>query len=379
MRKKTTETVTAEQDFRARCAAYLAERWHSAIEQHESALAESSTPLQNRPDLIDLIHDCLTSKSKSYHYVLPTHLLAKCVNPSLDAHSIQVSYGGSGAFDARSLAHGVIVPFDQANFCVLGGAPEPYANNPLRIPAVTPAYASAQKQQNDWAKLIAVLDAVENAADPAFTAEVFDGVLLEIYRLLADVKVTYPTPNRISLDGTHDLVQQYLAEKSGGDRMEVLTTALFHTIGVRFKLFDEVRREKVNTADRPSGMSADIECRADGKTVLLVEVKDRSLTLVQLGAKLDRVRAAHISEILFIAQSGKESKETELIDARIAQEFTSGQNIYVTNFADFALGIFILLGEDGRVEFLRQVGLELDRGGSAIQHRRRWADLLRAA
>lgn len=342
-------------------------------------MAESSTPLQSRPDLIGLIHDCLTSKTKSYHYVLPTHLLAKCVNPSLDAHSIQVSYGGSGAFDARSLAHGVIVPFDQANFCVLGGAPEPYANNPLRIPGVTPAYASAQKQQNDWTKLISVLDAVENAADRTFTTEVFDGVLFEIYRLLADVKVTYPTPNRISLDGTHDLVQQYLAEKSGGDRMEVLTTALFQTIGVRFKLFDEVRREKVNTADRSSGMSADIECHTDGKTVLLVEVKDRSLTLVQLGAKLDRVRAAHISEILFIAQSGKESKETELIDARIAQEFISGQNIYVTNFADFALGIFILLGEDGRVEFLRQVGLELDRGGSAIQHRRRWADLLRTA
>lgn len=379
MPKKTTETAPAEQDFRARCAAYLAERWRNVIQQHESATIESPDPLRNRPDLIGLIHECLTSKSKSYHYVLPTHLLAKCVNPSLDAHSIQVSYGGSGAFDARSLAHGVIVPFDQANFCVLGGAPEPYANNPLRIPGVTAAYASAQKQQNDWAKLITVLDAVESAADPVFTAEVFDRVLFEIHKLLADVRVVYPTPNRVSLDETYSLVQQYLAEKSGGDRMEELTAALFQTIGVRFRLFDEVRREKVNAADRSSGMSADIECLTGGEVVLLIEVKDRSLTLVQLSAKLDRVRAAHISEILFIAQNGKEPKETELIDARIAQEFVSGQNIYVTNFADFTLGIFILLGEDGRVEFLRRVGLELDRGGSAIQHRRRWAELLRTA
>ena len=324
-----------------------------------------------------MIHDCLTSKSKSYHYVLPTHLLAKCVNPALDAHSIQISYGGDGAFDARSLAHQVIVPFDQGNFCVLGGAPEPYANNPLRIPGVTPAFAGAQKQQGDWAKLIAVLDAVEDAADQVFSATVFDQILFEIYGLLAEARVIYPTPNRISLDGTHEIVQKFLAEKSGGDRMEALATALFQTIGARFKLFDEVRREKVNSADRSSGMSADIECLANAEIVLLVEVKDRSLTLVQLGSKLDHVRAEHISEILFIAQGGKDPKDKEPINARIAQEFISGQNIYVSNFADFGLGIFILLGEDGRVEFLRQVGPELDRGGSSIQHRRRWAELLR--
>jgi len=378
MTERSTVTLSTEQDFRARCATYLAEHWQSVVERQESASTTMSDPLHDRLELIDLIRDCLTSKSKSYHYVLPTHLLAKCVNPALDAHSIQVSYGGSGAFDARSLAHGVIVPFDQANFCVLGGAPEPYANNPLRIPGVTAAYAGAQKQQGDWAKLIAVLDAVEAASDPVFTANVLDQVLLEVYRLLAGVKVVYPTPNRISLDGTCELVQKFLSEKSGGDRVEALATALFQTIGARFRLFDEVRREKVNAADRSSGMSADIECIADNEIVLLVEVKDRSLTLVQLSARLDRVRAEHISEILFIAQGGKESKEMEAIDARIAQEFVSGQNIYVTNFVDFSLSIFILLGEDGRAEFLRRVGPELDRGSSAIQHRRRWAELLRS-
>ena len=159
--------------------------------------------------------------------------------------------------------------------------------------------------------------------------------------------------------------------------MEALAAALFQTIGARFKLFDDVRREKVNTADRLSGMSADVECLAHGGIVLLVEVKDRSLTLVQLNAKPEHVRAEHISEILFLAQGSKEPKERDLIDARITQEFVSGQHVYVTNFADFALGIFILFGEDGRVDFLRRVGPELDRGGSAIQHKRRWAELLR--
>jgi len=239
------------------------------------------------------------------------------------------------------------------------------------------SYAAAQKQHGDWARLIQVLDEVEAVADPAFTASVFEQVLFETYKLLAGVKVSYPAPNRISLDGIHRLVQKYLEEKSGGDRMEALVAALFQTIGERFKLFDEVRREKVNVADQSSGMTADIECRANGEIVLLVEVKDRSLTLVQLSAKLDRARAEQISEILFIAQQGLDPAESELINTRIVQEFISGQNIYVANFADFALGIFILLGEDGRVIFVRRVGTELDRANSAIQHRRAWADLLR--
>lgn len=378
MPKITADSTSAEQDFRARCHAYLVARWESITSQY-GAEDPPPDPLRNRPELVALIRDALTSKSKSYHYVLPTHLLAKCVNPNLDAHAIQVSFGAAGAFDARSLAHAVVVPFDQANFCVLGGAPEPYANNPLRIPAVTPAYAGAQKQQGDWAKLVAIFDEVEAQANPSFTAQVFDEVLLEIYRLLARAKVTYPTPSRVSLQTTHDLVQAFLTERSGGDRIEVLAAALFQTIGERFHLFDDVRRAKVNAADRSSGMSADIECWAGGAVVLLVEVKDRALTLVQLSAKLDRARTEQITEILFIAQQGKEESEQSVIDARIVQEFASGQNVYVADFTAFALGIFILLGEEGRVDFLRRVGPELDRGASAIEHRRRWAALLREA
>jgi hypothetical protein len=52
---------------------------------------------------------------------------------------------------------------------------------------------------------------------------------------------------------------------------------------------------------------------------------------------------------------------------------------YVVNFADFALGILILFGEDGRVQFLSEVGSELDRVNARIEHRRAWANLLKQA
>jgi hypothetical protein len=360
------------------CTAYLNRQWQETVERFVTAAPdEPESPLGEDHPLIPLIRDCLRSSSVSYHYVLPTQLLAKCVDPSLVAHSLQVGFGVPGAFDARTIAHQVVVPFDQNNYRVLGGSPEPYVNNPLRVPAVATEYRSAQKAKADWDKLVAVLDAVEDERSDLFTQRVFAQVLHEIYRLLATVRVTYPTPNRVSLDQTYFVMQQYLATKSGGDRMEAVSAALFQTIGERFGLFDQVRRQRVNATDSSAGMSADIECCLDGEVVLLVEIKDRMLTLIQLDSKLDAARAAHISEILFIAEQGEEANDKPGIAARIASEYASGQNIYVTNFTDFSLGILILFGEAGRVRFLRAVGDELDRVGSRIEHRKAWAELLK--
>lgn len=374
MAKKTRE----DQGIVYSCNLYLHTRWQEIVLSFEQASPDEPVdPLGEGHDLISLIRDCLRSTSLTYHYVLPTQLLAKAVNQALDAHALQAAYPGAGAFDARTIAHDVIVPFDRENERVLGGSPEPYVNNPLRVPGITSEYRGQQKNKADWDKLVAVLDAVQSNPDHAFVRQVLDQVLFEIYRMLGNVAVVYPTPNRISLDQTNHLVQQYLSAKSGGERMEAVCTALFRVIGREFGVFDEVKRDKVNAPDAASGMSADIECWQGGRITLLAEVKDRELTLIQLDTKLDVARARQISEILFIAEQGKAVGGGGAIDARILSEFTSGQNVYVVRFADFALGILILLGEGGRVRFLREVGMELDRVNARIEHRRAWADLLR--
>ncbi len=319
----------------------------------------------------------LKSQIKSYHYVLPTQILSKCVDPSLDSHSLQASYDKPGAFDARTIAHKVVVPFDQAHHRVLGGSAEPYVNNPLRCPAVVANYRDQQKNKVDWDKLTALLDAVEQEDDPDFTRKVFDQIPAEIYRLLAGVQVMYPTPNRVSLSQTIELIRRFTEKKSGGDRIEAVCAALFRVIAGEFGLFDDVRRQKVNAADAASGMGADIECRLKDKIVLLVEVKDRFLTLTQLDVKLDVARARKISDILFLAEQGIAKAGRPDVDQRVHSEFASGQNVYVSNFLDFSTGILILFGEKGRVQFLSRVGEELDLANSAITHRQAWAQLLK--
>ena len=363
------------ENFIEYCNEYLTDQWEKLNEIAEKELNDFLGD-----EFIDLksdIVDCLTSSTKSYHYVLPTQLLSKAVEPTRDCRSIQVSYGKAGAFDARSIAHKVIVPFDKSNYNVLGGSTEPYVNNPLRCVSVTSDNEARQKNKNDWKKLVKILGKVEQEDRLDFTRAVFNQVLLEIYRLLADVKVIYPTPGRISQEKTLDLLKAFIGEGSGGDREEVVTTALFREIATGFGLFDEIRRGKVNAPDCSSGMAADIECYSQNQIALMVEVKDKILTMAELESKLETARAGKIKEILFVAEKGVEESKENKIAQRIKSEFNSGQNIYITKLLKFVHSILILLGEQGRISFIRRIGSELDKGNSSILHRKAWANLLR--
>ena len=336
-----------------------------AIEEDDSGLLES-------------IKRSVNSNTKTYRYVLPTQLLAKIADPTLDCRSLQAGADRTGSFDARTIAHKVIVPFDQSNDRVLGGSPEPYVNNPVRVPEVSDQYRSPQKNRRGWDHLCRVLEAVESAGDENFTQNVLRQVIIEVYRRLSEVTVAYPAPRRISLSRCIKLIDEYLAEISGGDRLLALSSALFAVIGRRFHLYSRVQRSSITSSDASTGMLADLECvEEDGTIVLVVEVKDRVLTVSQMMGKVANVREKQVSEIFFVAQQGVEDQEQ--VDSLVEREFVSGQNVYVLSLSRLAEVSFALIGEDGRRDFLLEVGCQLDNHLSDIRHRRRWAELLASA
>lgn len=328
-------------------------------------------------ELIRRIRTVVNSSTKSYRYVLPTQISAKLFDPSLDSRCLQVARGGKGAFDARTVAHQVVVRFDQSNNNVLGGSPEPYVNNPLRVPEISSPHRKAQKNQKDWDHLCRILSAVEKKQDPVFTESVFKQVLTEIYRRLSEVRVVYPTPIRISLDKSIELIGNFLAAQSGGDRLLALTSALFVVIGKKFGLYSEVRRASITSADVATGMLADLECVSKQETIVLaVEVKDRELTVSQIKGKIPNIREKQVSEIFFVAQQGIAPMEEKEISDMIEHEFVSGHNVYVTDLFSLSKVVLALMGEQGRRAFLAEVGNQLDKYRSDINHRRAWANLL---
>ena len=70
--------------------------------------------------------------------------------------------------------------------------------------------------------------------------------------------------------------------------------------------------------------------------------------------------------------NGEHYAGAERVQDLLAGEFTSGQNIYVTEFTSLARVVLALLGEPGRRLFLELVGQHLD-AYADIHHRRAWA------
>lgn len=119
-----------------------------------------------------------------------------------------------------------------------------------------------------------------------------------------------------------------------------------------------------------------MECvNAEGKVVLAVEVKDRTITLTDVEGTLQKCRQRKIKDIFF-ATPGVKADEQPALSERIARAFASGQNLYVFDFSEFARSVLALGGEPIRITFLQKVGEHLDTWNTQPSHRQAWKKLL---
>ncbi|MBW4660785.1 MAG: restriction endonuclease, SacI family [Drouetiella hepatica Uher 2000/2452] len=81
------------------------------------------------------IRTIIQGKHLTFRYILVTALLGKATNSSINALTLQAGANVEGAYDARSLCHGVVVPLErQLLNSSLGGSNEPFLNKPARFP-----------------------------------------------------------------------------------------------------------------------------------------------------------------------------------------------------------------------------------------------------
>lgn len=109
--------------------------------------------------------------------------------------------------------------------------------------------------------------------------------------------------------------------------------------------------------------------------VLVVEVKDRGLTLLDLRLSISKaLQTEGISRLLFAVHGIDEQNRSE-IETRIEREWASGLNVYYVDIQTLAKTAFTLLDEEWRMTFLREIGKELDTRG-VHTHREKWRQLL---
>lgn len=315
--------------------------------------------------------------TKTYRYAALTQLLAKYCIPGVDARAIQEQADLEGSFDARTFCKRHVVPFDRQNDNVLGGSGDPYVNNPLRIPAINVSALPAQRNRPGFQDLIDILDYAERF--PGHVKSLLLLYLEGVRERLADTKITYAVPNRIAVESALSVVQDYLRARTGGRRFQSLAAAMFDVIGNRFGLYHEVQVGHINRSDAAAGDVADLNCVDEaGKSVLVVEVKDRKLKISEVQDKLPAVREAGVPEVLFLIRGGIEEGASEPIRDLQRREFSSGHNLYITEFDSFLEVLSILLSEHGRRDLFIRIGERIDEFGE-LSDRQAWRDLLQNA
>ncbi len=335
------------------------------------AIAENDTKTDLRIDLL------ANSRTVAIRYALVTQLLGKIADPSRSLLTLQLAASSPGAWDARSFATAVVVPWVADNQHVLGTSQEPYASKPLRREHLERNMANVRNKEG-WSQLVSLLEEFEDA-DCQGLVQVFRRVLRALVRRLASQTFGYAIPQRISLPAVSTMLSAFLSTSSGGLRPLAVTTALLRTIGAAFGLFSRVEGQGINEADAAGGAPGDVLCYCNGdpkRLCLVVEVKDIELTLAHVQAATRKAKQADVglANLLFTVPAVRPA-DHEAIETLTRREWASGLNVYTTGIVTLMEATFMLLEEKWRIDLLREIGAELDQRQDQAA-RRSWHDLL---
>ncbi len=356
---------------RERARGILDAAWKEISEEDGKARSREISPAVRAR-----IAQLLNSEAVSFTYSLPTQLLGKVADPRLDALCLQRGENEESQWDPRGFAARVIVPWVGENENVLGTSQDPYVSNPLRQARVVPNPPNVRPNTLPlWQDLHEVLNDVEERNDPDYTLVVFREVLRQIHEILKSRRFNYPKLTRISLEQALFLVRRLLGASREGEHGMSLAAALFKVIGPRFGLWDEVVRRSSTTTDLASGMTADLECRKCGELVYAIEVKERMIRLSDVIAFDEKLSRRRLTEALINAP-GVNASDAEGVRNRIRLMWGRGINLYNATIEELASVTLSLAGERGRLEFVAEVGNQLDEfarpSGKAA-----WRDLLK--
>lgn len=288
----------------------------SAFENENKTISDSITE-----DIITV----LRGNHKTYRYILLTGILAKATNAKINALSLQAKATIDGAYDARSLCHKIIVPFERKYLeNVLGGSNEPFLNKPARFPILSDQ--NAVRAGNDKILLLKVIE-IFNQIHTSESAKLYLHAALselkvemEENRILGKKTYSY-NPNLLEIS---NFIHELLKCSFEGEVCSIVVGTIEKLYHEKFKVTFEVFAHKVNQSGSSSKEVGDIDIYREGNFYYSVEVKDKDFNEYDLGHAFDKMRVsgAHKGQFVFGPQA---SFDNALIQAKLdefqAQDF----------------------------------------------------------
>ncbi len=279
----------------------------------------------------------------TYKYILLNGMLAKATNPGANPLVLQAGAPLDGAFDARSLCHSVVVPFEQTTLeRRLGGSNEPFLNKPARFTHLS--LDNAVRRGKDRATLEHLIDVfgmvnVNRNADQALVSVLAHILSLESRAISFDAE-------RFKAQASKRGVLSFL-DKLWGQSCEGETLAL--GVAVVFELFLQgtgagriVVSHPTNQSGSSSNEISDVDVfESDGKTpAYCCEVKDKPFAKADVDHAISKVAQSDHYSMLFVY--GPNAKTLDDLKALVLENEAKGFDLTFMSAEAFAVSLISL-------------------------------------
>lgn len=307
------------------------------LQAYNDALEKTSAPYCAHKAFIDFV---INNKPLTYKYVLFTAILSKATDPNINTLCLQKQSTLPGAYDARSVCHKVIVPFEMSTLNkVLGGSNEPFLNKPARFPELSKS--NAVRSGNDQTILNSLCD---NLPKLKSSEEAYSCLVYLLYKLikLKEVQASllnFTIPEDVNLPSKlMNFVDCALEKSYEGEVLTLMVAGVYHLLFTQTNMLVDVH--PVNQCGASGREISDLDVFIDNKLVLSNELKDKQYTETDVKHAADKVIQAGGTKMLFIEGprgdtngSFKKNLEMEYSERNFMLQIISYENFFATTIS----------------------------------------------
>lgn len=268
---------------------------------HDALNIASSDDFIPSSKIKDEVQTILTGSHLTYKYILVNALLAKSTLSNINILCLQKKSLLPGAYDARSLCHKVLVPFER-NFLngALGRSNEPFLNKPARYTELSLGNAVRKGKDYELLTLLYnILPTLENK-DEAFSA-----LTDSIYYLLSIAEINEEIYNieqtsKISPNIAESFIEDLLIKSFGGESLVLTVGTLITLLCNSSSNNDIVNTHTINQSGASSKEISDIDVYRNNKILYTIEAKDKTFSPEDVEHAFNKVAKAGCNRMMFI-------------------------------------------------------------------------------
>ena len=267
------------------------------------------SPRSLSPEFQEMIEKIILGNHLTFRYMLLTALLAKVIDPSIHMRAVQAQSNLNKSYDARSLCHKVIVPFDKEILCGrLGDSNEPFLNKPARCVSIEKDNPVRKGPDKDL--LVCLYDLLEglNASGKLAVSEALNWAMKKIMeRPVRDSDAIVLPKLTISSYGFFERISAFVSKSYEGEAPVAVAGAIF----MRFYPDAKTEIHPANEAGSSSNEVGDIDIKFPDGRLYAVEVKDKIFSTTDINHAVEKARASHCNKAIFALGYNASSQDVD--------------------------------------------------------------------